>query len=269
MSVMPDRKAIIRSGLQALDLTNDEVEVYLALLQEPSTALRLSRETGISRTKVYALIEALEKRSLLARHADERGTFFVVTEPLNLGIQIAAREAKLKEDQQTFQQIVPMLSALRGNSGNSLFVVRTYEGHAGFKQMCWHELKARGEILALGGGDVEELIPNRRWSEQHRARSVQAGYRVRELINSEIDLPTFTDNQEYMQQYRCRGISARVLPLDNQTIIYNDTVAIYHWRQEKKVGVEIISATFADTMRGVFEQNWKLAEPREVRTAYL
>jgi hypothetical protein len=68
-----------------------------------------------------------------------------------------------------------------------------------------------------------------------------------------------------MQQYKCRGISVRILPLDNQTIIYNDVVAIYHWREQKKVGLEIISASYADTMRAVFEQYWKLAEPQTSR----
>lgn len=258
-------KEVVRSALQSLDLSSDEIEIYLALLRQPGTPLSLSRDTGIKRTKVYRLIEALEKRSLIARHTDERGTFYIVTEPTNLGIELAARENKLKEKQDILKQLVPMLTALRGSGQSNLFAVRTYEGYEGFKQMCWHELKAKGEVLALGGGDVEELIPSRRWSQRHRERSVEAGYRVREIINSEIDLPTFTENQEYMQQYVCRGISARIIPLDNQIIIYNDVVAIYHWREQKKVGVEIISGSFADTMRSIFEHYWKLAEPQNSR----
>lgn len=262
---MTNKDTTIRDGLHALDLSNDEIEVYLELLRRPSTPLQISRDTGITRTKVYRIVETLEKRSLVARHADERGVFFVVTEPQNLGIELAQRETKLEKEHQVLRQLVPMLTALQGNEPASPFMVRTYEGYAGFRQMCWHELKAKGEILALGSGDLEELIPNRRWSERHRERSVEAGYRVREIINSEVDLPTFIANQDYMQQYTCRGISARILPLDNQMIIYNDTVAIYHWRQQKKVGIEILSRTFADTMRAIFEQYWALAEPKTTR----
>lgn len=264
MSPMSDNKDTLRSGLRVLGLEDGEAEIYVALLREPSTALQLSRATGISRTRVYRVIDSLEKRSLISRHTDDRGTFLVVTDPSNLGAVIASEEVRLKEQQKTLKQMMPLLDALRSNDAN-LFAVRTYEGYEGLRQMCWHELKAKGELLSFGAGTIEDIVPNHRWAEKHRELSVQAGYRVREIINSEVDDPTFTANGTYMQQYSCRAISPRILPMDNQFIIYNDTVALYHWRQEKKVGVEIISRTYADTMRNIFEHFWRLAEPRVSR----
>ena len=132
--------------------------------------------------------------------------------------------------------------------------------------MLWHELKAKGELLSFGGGDIEELVPDRSWAARHRERSVEAGYRVREIINSEIDLPTVISNQDYLELYVCRGIPARVVSLEDQIAIYNDTVAIYSWRQNKKVGVEIVGKSFASTMRSVFEYFWKLTEPTTSRS---
>ncbi len=256
----------IRAGLAALGLGHDEATVYLALLRSPATPLVLSRDTGIKRTKIYHLIETLEKRSLIARHTDDRGSFFVVTQPSNLGIDLDAREARLQDERHMLHQILPMLTALQGGDHQTPFAVRVYEGLEGFKQMAWHELKTKGELLSFGGGDLEEIVPDPRWSERHRDRTVGAGYRVREILNSEVDLPTFIGNQEYLQRYSCRGISARIVPLDNQIIIYNDTVAMYSWRQPKKVGVEILSPTLAATMRGIFETYWKLAEPATSRS---
>ena len=256
----------IRAGLTALGLTDDEATIYLALLRSPATPLGLSRDTGIKRTKIYHIIEMLEKRSLVARHTDDRGSFFIITQPSNLGIDLDAREARLQDERHTLHQILPMLTALQGGDHQTPFAVRAYEGIEGFKQMAWHELKAKGELLALGGGDLEEIVPDLRWAERHRERTVSAGYRVREILNSEIDLPTFIGNQSYLQQYSCRGISARIVPLDNQITIYNDTVAIFSWRQQKKVGLEIVSRTYAATMRSIFETYWKLAEPATSRS---
>lgn len=181
----------IKGGLAALGLSQDEVEVYLALLRLPASPLEVSRQTGLKRTKVYSILELLEKRSLVARQADHRGAFFAVTETINLGIQLSEQEAKLKEQQAMLHQLLPMLGALRGVDRASPFAVRTYEGVEGFKQMLWHELKAKGELLSFGGGDVEELVPNQTWATRHRERTVEAGYRVREILNSETDLPTY------------------------------------------------------------------------------
>src|SRR4051812_46567168 len=107
MSDMMKRETVIRTGLRALDLSDEEADVYLALLRAPATPLTLSRDTGIKRTKMYHLLEVLEKRSLVTRHTDDRGTFFVATEPTNLGIGLGEREAKLQEEQHILSQLVP------------------------------------------------------------------------------------------------------------------------------------------------------------------
>ncbi len=261
---MLDNKNTLHDDLKTLGLDEDEIEVYLALLAGQKTALQLSRDTAISRSKVYRIIDALEKRSLVAHHTDDRGSFVAATDPTSLGIALADQESRLQMEQKALARIMPILTAIK-NGDETLFAVRTYEGLEGFKQMIWHELKAKGEVLSLGAGTIEDLAPSRRWAEKHRRLSVEAGYRVREIINTEVDIPTFTNNDDYMEQYSCRAISARLLPLDNQFVIYNDTVALYHWRQKKKVGVEIISQTYADTMRNIFEHYWRLAEPHSTR----
>lgn len=251
----------VKHALRDFGFSDDQTEVYLALLQAPASPLALSRQTGITRTKIYGLLHDLEERSLIAKIANEQGTLYGVTDPANLGIPLSELEAQLQERQAIFQQLVPMLSALRGISQTSSFSVRNYEGEEGFKQMLWNELKTKGEQLSLGGGDVEELISSTAWVDRYRERVVEAGYQIREIINSELDLPTPIHNTAYLQKYHCRGISSHLLPLENQVVIYNDTVDIYCWRQDSKVGLEIVNKPFADMMRAVFNAYWKLTEP--------
>ncbi len=258
---MSDSNDKLIAGLRRLHLSRDEALIYLELLREPSTHLRLSRGTGVARTKVYRLIEQLEKRSLVARRTDDRGTFLVAADPSSLEIELVARESYLKQQRATLKELVPALATLQTTQDNT-FVVRTYEGNRGFRQMCWHELKSKTDVLSLGGGTIEELIVDHRWAERHRALSVEAGYKVRELVNFGVDMPTFTSNRRYIEkQYSCRGVPREAIPFDNQTVIYNDTVAIYHHRHEKKVGVEIISQSYADMMRAIFEYYWAQGAP--------
>ena len=73
--------------------------------------------------------------------------------------------------------------------------------------MVWHELQAQGEIVAFGGQTIEDLITNHYWSEKHRQMSVEAGYTLREIINHDVDLPTFTQNAENMNRYPYKQLS--------------------------------------------------------------
>lgn len=261
---MLNNKDTIIDKLLELGLTTEEAKVYLELLREPSTHLRLGHITGVNRTKVYRIIENLEKRSLVSRRTDDRGTFLVASDPATLEVGIVNQETKIKQQRSVLAHLLPQLKTLTTNDTRA-FVVRTYEGIEGLKQMVWHELKTRGEMLTLGGQTIEDIIHDHRWSEKHRALTVEAGYTLREINNPDIDQPTFTNNEEFMKNhYQYRTLPSSFIHFNEQIVIYNDTVAIYHWRENKKVGVEIISKTYAKMMRQMFEYFWQIAnEPKK------
>lgn len=253
----------LQNQLCALGLGREEALVYLKLLEGPSTHLQLSRETKVNRTKVYRIIEQLEKRSLVTRRSDDRGVFLVAADPATLEVEIVTKEEAAKQQRLNFNQLLPILTQIQGQDTKA-FVVRTYEGQAGLKQMCWHELKTRGELLSLGAGTIEQIVTDNRWATRHRDRQAAAGYKVRELINFDykLKLPELVSKKIMtLGLYSYRVLSPELLQFDNQTIIYNDIVAIYHWRYDQKVGIEIISSTYAQMMRQLFNYYWQLAQP--------
>jgi sugar-specific transcriptional regulator TrmB len=260
-----DTKRSLYQQLENLNLSRDETIIYLELLQNQSTHANLSHITGINRTKVYRIIEILEKRSLVLRRTDDTGVFLVASDPSTLEIQLIDNEQKMQEQRETFIQLLPMLKALQSQSNNA-FAVNAYEGIEGLKQMCWHELKTMGELLSMGGQTIEDLIDSHHWAEKHRELTVEAGYHIREIINPEIDLPTFTQNKKFMENYHYRKLPKKIAYFNEQTIIYNNVVATYHWRENKKVGVEIVSKSYADMMRGVFDFYWKCSEASQSLT---
>jgi hypothetical protein len=256
---MLNNKDRLVSQLQILGLQSDEARLYLELLKEPSTHLRLAHATGINRTKIYRIASDLEKRSIVSKRTDDRGTFLVAADPASLEIEVAAQEEKLKGQRAALSSLLPTLQTikLRETSG---FIIHTYEGVEGFKQMLWHELKANKENLIFGSGTIEDLVPEHHWAEKLRAMTVDAGYHIRELLNpGEKDEP-FTLNGAFMSRYTHREIPRTILLLENQTSIYNNTVATYHWRNDEKVGFEVINESYATMMRQLFEQNWRNAK---------
>ena len=255
---MSDNKDKLLSSLRDLNLNNDEASVYLELLHAPSNHLRLSRTTGLARTKVYRIVEQLEKRSLVSKRTDDRGPLIIASDPSTLEVDLIANEEKLKQQRTILGRLLPTLLSIQAKD-DKLFAVRTYEGAEGLRQMCWHELKSQGDLLSLGWGNIEDQMDDLRWAERHRARQIAAGYHTRELLTA-ADEPTNSNNKEFMGKlYSYRRLPAHLTLTDNQTIIYNDTVAIYHWRQGQKVGVEIINAAYADMMRQIFEHYWELS----------
>jgi sugar-specific transcriptional regulator TrmB len=256
---MSDSKGRLLSILRDLNLDSNEAAIYLELLHEPNTHLRLSRSTGIARTKIYRIVEKLEKRSLVSKRVDDRGLLLVASDPSSLEVELIAEEEKLKKQRMLLREVIPTLANIQ-TKDHKLFAVRTYEGREGLMQMCWHELKTKEELLAFGWGRIEDYMTDHQWAERHRARQVEAGYRTRELINTKDSPSTFSTNQEFMAKlYSYRQLPEHLVVPDNQTTIYNDTVAIYHWRQDQKVGVEIISAAYANMMRQIFEHYWRLS----------
>jgi sugar-specific transcriptional regulator TrmB len=244
--------------LRALHLTDDEATLYTALLREPSTHLQLSRATGIDRAKIYRLAEKLEKRSLISRHTDDRGTFLAASSPSQLEIELMSQEEELQQQRQVLHDLLPQLTALKNKTGQKAFVVRTYEGEEGFKQMLWHELQAKEEILILGDSPLEDLVSKSRWTERYRERVSQTTLHVRAVFHS--DPGEFTKHAVYKNQTNIRRfLDPSIVRLSNQVAIYNDTVATYHVGSEK-IGVEVINAAHANLMRDVFRRYWGLSK---------
>ncbi|HKR81685.1 MAG TPA: helix-turn-helix domain-containing protein [Candidatus Saccharimonadales bacterium] len=254
-----EKNSEVYADLQVFGLSKEQAKIYAELLKAPTTHMALSQATGVNRSKVYRVVQDLEQSGLAARQTDDRGTFVVACDPNILESMVISQEQKAMEQRGTLQHLLPVLKNMQSADSN-LFITRTYDGAEGIKQMCWHELKAKGQLLSFGSGRIEDLIPNHYWAEKHRAMSVDAGYEVCEIIsNTADDVITFTDNQAYMKRFRYRVLSADILQFSNQTIIYNDTVAIYHWRENQKSGVEIINKAYAQMMRQIFWQYWDLA----------
>jgi sugar-specific transcriptional regulator TrmB len=255
--IMSDNNDILLAHLKNLGLSRDEARMYLELLKEPSSHLRLSRITGINRTKIYRMADDLEKRSLVAVRSDDRGTFLVAADPSTLEVEIVAQEEKLRSKRTALGKVLPLLSTIKAGDVSN-FVVHTYEGEQGFKQMLWHELKAKEELAIFGSGTVKDLVTQPMWTNKLHELTIEAGFRIREILNPQAEEP-FSLDKRYLDRFSYRLISPEILSLKSQIVIYNDTVSTYHWRQDQKVGIEIINKDYAETQRQIFEYYWQIA----------
>ncbi|HUB93805.1 MAG TPA: helix-turn-helix domain-containing protein [Verrucomicrobiae bacterium] len=260
LSDILDIKNDILSNLAELGFGESEAVVYYELTRRgPLTHLQLSRVTGISRTRVYRIIEQLQTKGVVAKKADDDGTAVLANGHQSLELALVNEAERLEAQQKAFKRVHVLLKELANEGRPPLnFSIRTYDGVAGFKQMLWNELKTKDELLAFGDGILEDLIGSRAWAEKQREMTVQKGYRIREIANNPV-VPT--QNQPFKSRIATRRVSEAILPLRHQIIIYNDTVSTYCWRDGQKTGIEVINQPYAQMMRAMFERYWGLAEP--------
>lgn len=248
--------------LREFDLDKEEARLYLSLTENPNTHLQLARITGINRTKVYRLVDQLEKRGLVLRRTDDRGMFLMANDPRALEAQVVMLEEKTRRQHQALGRLIPQLATLREEATHP-FAVHAYEGIEGFKQMQWHELEARTEVLVFGNVTVEQLVGNHYWAEKFRSLTASHGSITREIFNQPHETPNFTLNQDFMSKYSARFVPRSELPMNTPMVIYNDTVAVYQFENNKRVGAEIINSSYATTMRVIFEHYWRLGKVLE------
>jgi len=246
------------ADLQILGLTGPEAMIYTELLKSRATHAQLSQRTGINRTTLYRIVASLEKRGHVTLRTDDLGKFLVASDPSTLEADVTTQEQHSKQQRETFTRLLPTLEQFK-RGAEADFAIHIYEGTEGFKRMLWHELKAEGGCLCYGVGPLEDLVPDRRWIENHRQKTIEAGYSVRELVNAPVR--SFTEAHSFDKYYQQRQIDATVLPINHLMIIYNNTVATYNVYEGRRIGLEIVSKSYADTMRHTFELIWQKATP--------
>lgn len=79
------------SLLNHFGITNNEAKVYITLLQmDASTGYKISKASGIPRSKIYTLLSSLEEKGLILKSADET--------PLYKSLPVNELISKLKND---------------------------------------------------------------------------------------------------------------------------------------------------------------------------
>jgi len=109
---------MIEKFLKEIGLSEKEVEVYLALLSvESSTVLELAKKTGINRTTVYPVLEALMKKNLVGETKADKKVEYYAEPPERLETFIQNEKAKLVEQEKLLNDIVPQLKSISRDTG--------------------------------------------------------------------------------------------------------------------------------------------------------
>jgi sugar-specific transcriptional regulator TrmB len=246
--------------LEKIGLTHGEIKTYLALLKlGPSSTGPIAKQSGVSRSKVYMILDKLEKKGL-ASHVEKSGVvYFQAVEPGKIKDYIKEQQEQLKSLEEEFEKFLPQLESFH-RAQEALHQITVYQGLKGLKVAHEHtylKLKKGDEYYVLGVPQYQPWEHLHYWGKDHRRRS-DAGIRCRMLFNSDAD-PKLLKNRNSF-----RHCEARYMPTDLRTpayfTIYKDTTLI-SIPSKDPIAIEIVSREITDAFMAYFNEFWKRSKP--------
>lgn len=246
--------------LEKIGLTPGEVRAYLALLSLGSSSTGpLEKESHVSRSKLYLIMDKLEKKGL-ASHIEKNGvTYFQAVEPSKVMDYIQEKEDEFRRMKLDFGELLPRLEAYRKQPG-AVQSVTVYQGFRGLKVAHEHvylKLRKGDEYVYMGVPAFQPEPHHRYWQKDHERRAA-LGIRTRLLFNRDTDGKILQNRNSYPL------CDARYMEGSLKTpayfLVYKDTVMMAIPSQNP-LAIEIANQEFADAFMAYFEEFWKKTEP--------
>jgi sugar-specific transcriptional regulator TrmB len=258
-----DQQKVVQKNLQVLGIEPETTRLYIELLKlGPSSALQLSKVTGVSRTQTYRHIEELQQHSLISAEQLSYGTLFRALPLENIESLIASREAETATVKRNLGAMSKVLESIAGSTQPQASTYHYY-GRGGLKQVNWNLTKASKEFRVFETKHLSEHF------DKAFARRCREQYIDRELISYDLtnaesvhakDIEPFEVSRAFF-----RHIDPEILRINFEMYIYNDVVTLIDYSPTEPHATETHHAALAAMMRQLFNAMWNIAEPLEIR----
>jgi len=253
----------IQAYFTKLGFTPEIAAIYWALYSYgPQSISQLSRTSNVERTRIYRLVEELEKSNLVEIELEYKRRTFRAAPISNLQIVISKKEHELSYLKTELDTLNRQLTEPNDSSPTS--PVRFYRGIDGAKQMFWNQTKTHTEMLSI----LRDPLQNKtdlsfflRWVRAMNARGVTHRCIVNKKFLAELEAWQQHNNTEKTAHWNARYMPEEAFFIAHETHIYDDITAYYNWESDKMFGVEIRNEDIARTQRQVFEMLWEQAVP--------
>lgn len=244
----------IEKILRELNLTTNEIKIYLFLLQigDTTTGLIIS-ETGIANSRVYESLNSLVEKGLVTYNVQKDGKHFQAVSPKKLLNIEEERKNKIKD-------IIPNLEELQ-NKKTSETRTAVYEGFQGFKtafEKIIDDCPRNETIYILGFSEQPTKIDslrlfltnmNLKSTAKKQKLKLILGESVRETLGKDREKEKYSEVKYMPQSY----ISPAAID------VFEDYVYIFLW-EEKPFVFMIKNKRIAEGFKTYFSFLWKIAK---------
>lgn len=256
---MSEQTDSLLSLLKPYGLKTDEARVYLELLESgASSALVLSRNLKIARTRVYRILDTLKEVGLVVVRLHERGSRYEASNVKKLEVlaEDKIREAEsLKASLPALEEQLGEIVGKRKGESKVLY----YKGVDGVKRVTYNSLKAKGELLTMEIKDMDAFFSHKE-AESLRQKFVDRKINIRTLTNLK-KISSWTSVSEMIEKYwEIRHVPEGQLKIKFEVLIYNNVYVMYRYTGGEIFCVEIYNQELADMQRQIFWYMWEKAK---------
>lgn len=246
-----------------LGLTDEESKLYLYLVKNgANTALKISRDLHLARTKVYRILDTLYGKRLVNQKLEGRGLKFETESFRNLDLLVKDQENKLNGLKNNLPILFEELNRISRTSSFSSKILY-YEGVEGLKQVTWNSLKAQSELRIFEIATMSQFL-DFGFCEEVRQEFVNRKVHVRELCNQK-KIAGWTNVTEFPKKYwQCRYLDPKKLAMKFEILIYNEVVCFYNYENEHIFCAEIYDSRLAEMQKQMFDFLWDSARKMRI-----
>jgi sugar-specific transcriptional regulator TrmB len=243
-------------ALNEIGLTSGEIKVYLALLRlGESTTGPLAKESQVSRSKLYFILDKLAKKGLVGHVLKGEVMYFKAMSAKAILNYMDEKSKEFNEQRKIVEEMVPKIDK-QGKSRKDEAVL--YEGFKSIKNFYLNildELHRGDNYYVLGASYGSEDLGIREFFENYHNQRAKKGIKVRMLANH--------DFKDRMEESTFKNSEVRFLPqylVTNMIIVfYTNKVFIFFLTDEPR-GFLIESEEVAKSFRTYFDTFWKIAK---------
>ena len=238
--------------LTLLGLTPGEARIYLSLLKAGSSKVgAVVRESGVSYSKVYDVLERLSSKGLVSHVLIGKVKHYSAAEPYRLNDYINKKEERLQTEKELSGRIIPEILKFAGTGQRN-----SSEIFAGLKG-----LRTAYEILlqdAEKGNVLRYFYP---FDDYHEIASpfyerMHLFQKKKQLEERGIGTTIFKKSKHYrdLKDVRMRFVT---FPLPGTMDIFDDKILMVSW--ENATGILISSREISNHFKRYFDSIWQIA----------
>lgn len=258
----------IKSVLQQMGLSNNEVKLYLAALQNDGSPIsQLAQKAKINRAAAYPIVKSLNKKGVIEQNTQKGGVLIYAVPPQDLKRLIKRKELDLEMLAWKLDEILPELETLH-SAQKIKPKIKSFEGLDGLRKMqddIIHSVKPNDTVYSIINTDLlAQTFPEYTTDQGFIARRLKKQISVKAIIAGGKETATtwaLSKNKEQLREVK--WIDTKNFPFTNNMTIYANKVSITTL-QEELAGVIIESAEIAKNQKFIFDLAWEGAKKFEV-----